>query len=118
MAKKKTNTAKISLKGAKPKPPGLFTSIKNILRQAQNTSYKAVNSMMVFYLTFPEIRSTLWSESAEAQILSTLWRELSWSQYKLLMRVENPDARAYYIREAIEQNWGVRGLEQQIRDED
>ncbi|CAN5376144.1 hypothetical protein BH09BAC5_BH09BAC5_22560 [soil metagenome] len=50
------------------------------------------------------IRSTVWSESAEAQILSTVWRELSWSQYKLLMRVENPDTRAYYIREAVTQN--------------
>jgi predicted nuclease of restriction endonuclease-like (RecB) superfamily len=60
------------------------------------------------------IRSTLLSESAETQILSTLWRELSWSQYKLLMRVENLDARAYYMKEAVEQNWGVRGLERQI----
>ena len=60
------------------------------------------------------IRSTVWSESEEAQILSTLWRELSWSQYKLLMRVETPDARAYYMKEAVEQGWGVRGLERQI----
>ena len=60
------------------------------------------------------IRSTVWSESSEARILSTLWRELSWSQYKLLMRVENQDARAYYMKEAVEQNWGVRGLERQI----
>ncbi|MEQ1732901.1 MAG: PDDEXK nuclease domain-containing protein [Bacteroidia bacterium] len=60
------------------------------------------------------IRSTVWSESPEAQILSTVWRELSWSQYKLLMRVENTDARTYYIKEAVEQNWGVRGLERQI----
>jgi uncharacterized protein DUF1016 len=60
------------------------------------------------------IRSTLLSESAETQILSTLWRELSWSQYKLLMRVENLGARAYYMKEAVEQNWGVRGLERQI----
>ncbi len=105
-------------------------------------SVQSLRSFRQFYLTFPEIRSTLWSESkesktidntgvsgnskknkirstvwsesAEAIVLSKIWRELSWSQYKLLMRVENPDARAYYMREAVEQNWGVRGLERQI----
>lgn len=33
-------------------------------------------------------------------ILDTLCRELSWSHYRLLMRVENDNARDYYMREA------------------
>jgi predicted nuclease of restriction endonuclease-like (RecB) superfamily len=45
---------------------------------------------------------------------STVCSELSWSHYRLLMRVENPAARGYYIGEAISQNWSVRALERQI----
>ncbi|MFA7304286.1 MAG: DUF1016 N-terminal domain-containing protein [Methanoregula sp.] len=44
----------------------------------------------------------------------TVCSELSWSHYRLLMRVENPAARGYYIGEAISQNWSVRALERQI----
>jgi predicted nuclease of restriction endonuclease-like (RecB) superfamily len=40
--------------------------------------------------------------------------ELSWTHYRLLMRVENVMARNYYIDEAIAQNWSTRALERQI----
>ncbi|VVB96231.1 Uncharacterised protein [uncultured archaeon] len=56
-----------------------------------------------FYLTFPE-----------SEILYTLRRELTWSHYRLIMRVENPKARKYYITEAAEQNWSTRQLERNI----
>ena len=39
---------------------------------------------------------------------------LSWTHYKLLIRVENPSAREWYMREAAEQNWSTRALERQI----
>lgn len=39
---------------------------------------------------------------------------LSWSHYRLLIRVENPKARQYYINEASNQNWNVRQLKRQI----
>lgn len=45
------------------------------------------------------------------EIRYTLCSELSWSHYRLIMRVENPSAREYYMREAAEQNWSVRALE-------
>lgn len=38
---------------------------------------------------------------------------LSWSHYRLIMRVENPQARAYYITQCAEQNWSTRTLEQE-----
>ncbi|MEO6977739.1 MAG: PDDEXK nuclease domain-containing protein, partial [Mucilaginibacter sp.] len=41
-------------------------------------------------------------------------RELSWTHYCLLMRVENEAARNYYVNEAAEQNWSTRTLERQI----
>ena len=31
--------------------------------------------------------------------------ELSWSHYRLLLRVENPDARTWYMNEAAAENW-------------
>ncbi len=40
--------------------------------------------------------------------------ELSWTHYRLLMRVENLNARNYYMDEAIAQNWSTRALERQI----
>lgn len=40
--------------------------------------------------------------------------ELSWTHYRLLMRVEDEAARNYYMNEAAEQNWSTRVLERQI----
>ena len=53
-----------------------------------------------FYLSFPN--------------LSTAWRELSWSHYKLLMRVHDEVARKWYAYEAASQGWSVRALDRQI----
>lgn len=39
---------------------------------------------------------------------------LSWSHYRLIMRVENPQARAYYITQCAEQNWSTRTLERNL----
>jgi predicted nuclease of restriction endonuclease-like (RecB) superfamily len=56
--------------------------------------------MRGFYLTFP-IRNALRSE-------------LSWTHYRLLLRIENSQARDWYIQESISQNWSSRALERQI----
>ncbi len=56
--------------------------------------------MVRFYRTFP--------------ILDALRRELCWTHYRLLMRVENDDAREFYMQEAIEGNWSTRQLDRQI----
>ena len=56
--------------------------------------------MRQFYLTFPNSHA--------------LRDELSWTHYRLLMRVENENAREFYIEEAIKSNWSTRQLERQI----
>jgi len=56
-----------------------------------------------FYLTFPDFEKSY-----------TLRSQLTWSHYRLIMRVSNPKAREYYISEAASQNWSVRALERQI----
>lgn len=40
--------------------------------------------------------------------------ELSWTHYRLLLKVENDQAREFYMQEAIECNWSTRTLERQI----
>ncbi|GHU06802.1 hypothetical protein AGMMS50225_02720 [Betaproteobacteria bacterium] len=40
--------------------------------------------------------------------------QLSWSHYRSLMRVTNPEARRFYEEEAVRANWSRRELERQI----
>lgn len=40
--------------------------------------------------------------------------DLSWSHYRLLMRVENPAARQFYINQAADQVWNVEQMKRQI----
>lgn len=56
--------------------------------------------MRQFYLTFPNHH--------------TLCDQLSWSHYRLLMRVEDENARAFYMDECKKSQWSVRQLERQI----
>ncbi len=57
-----------------------------------------------FYLIFPE----------EDVIRYAVRSELTWTHYRLIMRVSAPAARAYYINEAAEQSWSSRQLERNI----
>ena len=63
-------------------------------------SMQNLRNMRQFYRVFPN-RSTLCSE-------------LSWSHYRLLMRVDNETERVFYTDEAAKSGWSVRQLERQI----
>ncbi len=56
-------------------------------------------NMRKFYQTYP--------------ILDALRRELSWTHYRILMRIERPQARSFYEIECIKNNWSARELERQ-----
>ena len=56
--------------------------------------------MRSFYLSYPK--------------LDAVRRELSWTHYRILLRVENPDARGFYKNEAVSACWSTRELERQI----
>jgi predicted nuclease of restriction endonuclease-like (RecB) superfamily len=45
----------------------------------------------------------------------TLRPELTWSHYRLLLRIENDAARSYYLAEAADQTWSIRLLERNIQ---
>jgi len=48
------------------------------------------------------------------KIKDALRPELSWTHYRLLLKIENVKAREYYINECINDNWSTRQLERQI----
>lgn len=47
-------------------------------------------------------------------IYHALRGELSWTHYRLIMSVENPQARAFYVEECAKCGWSTRQLERQI----
>lgn len=63
-------------------------------------SKRQIELFRQFYRTFP--------------IANTLYSQLSWSQYKLLIRLDNKDKITFYIAESLKNNWTVRQLERQI----
>jgi predicted nuclease of restriction endonuclease-like (RecB) superfamily len=62
-------------------------------------------------------RSNIWNMRQFYNVYpipDALRRELSWTHYRLLMRVEKDSAREFYMNEAIEANWSTRQLARQI----
>jgi len=51
---------------------------------------------------------------AESAIVATLWRQLSWSHFKLLMAVAEPLKRDFYTQLATLHHWSVRELTRQL----
>lgn len=45
---------------------------------------------------------------------ATVWRELSWSHYRLLIAVKDEKAREFYASECAKASWSVRQLQRQI----
>jgi predicted nuclease of restriction endonuclease-like (RecB) superfamily len=59
-----------------------------------------LRNMRLFYQVFP--------------IWNAVRSELSWTHYRLLLRVDNIQARDWYLKESVVQNWSSRALERQI----
>ncbi len=63
-------------------------------------SVQGLRNMRQFYLAFPK--------------RSRVRTELSWSHYRLLMRVGDEKARMFYVEESVKAGWSVRQLQRQI----
>jgi len=63
-------------------------------------SYRQLYLFLQFFKEFP--------------IVNTLCSQLNWSQYKLLIRIDDSDKREFYIAESIKNIWSKRELERQI----
>ena len=59
-----------------------------------------LRNMRKFYLIYP--------------IWNAVRTELSWTHYRILIRIENSKARDWYAAECIANNWSIRALERQI----
>ena len=81
---------------------GLLKELSNQMTQDFGKGFTVANlkNMRQFYLTFPNSYA--------------LRSELSWTHYRLLMRVENENARQFYMEEAVKSQWSTRQLERQI----
>lgn len=66
-------------------------------------SFRNLNWYRQFYRTFP--------------IVNSLRSQLSWTHYRLLLRIDNEDKREYYIAETVKNNWSVRQMERQINSQ-
>lgn len=66
-------------------------------------SYANLRNFRQFYLTYPD-----------PEICYAVRSKLTWTHHRLIMRVENTDARNYYLNECENQNWSSRVLERNI----
>lgn len=84
--------------------------------------------MRAFYLAFPRIIQTPSGLSPHSEIIQTVSGQsalktiatrfpLPWSDYVLLLSVQNPEARAFYEDEALRGGWSVRQLSRQINSQ-
>lgn len=67
-------------------------------------SYANLRNFRQFYLTYPD-----------PEICYTACSKLSWRHNRLIMREEDPKARAYYLAESVSQQWTVRQLERNLQ---
>ena len=65
-------------------------------------SYTNLKNMRTFYKTYSDEKG------------QTLSAQLPWSHNCLIMRISDPKAREWYLREAAQQQWSVRQLERNI----
>lgn len=133
-----------------------IVEIKQILAQARQKSYQAVNSAMVeaYWLIGKRIveeeqngkeradygkeiiknisdemtrefgkgfsKRTIWeirqfyTTFPDFSIVRTLSAQLSWSHFQRIAKVQNEQARIYYLKEAAANNWSVRTLDRNI----
>ena len=81
---------------------GLLKELSKQMTQDFGKGFTVTNLkyMRQFYLVFPNGHA--------------LRDELSWTHYRLLIKVENDNAREFYMQEAVKSQWSTRQLERQI----
>jgi len=72
----------------------------NLRNLGKGFSVRTLQQMKKFYVMFPNTNS--------------LRSQLTWTHYRLLLSVENEQARRWYMDEAITSAWSSRQLERQI----
>lgn len=83
----------------------LIKGLATIFQPLYGTAYSLRNLqyMRQFYLSFKDL-----------EIVNTRVHNLSWSHYRMLLRVPDENARYWYLREASQEMWSVRTLSRNI----
>lgn len=83
----------------------IVVSLGRKLVEQYGRSYeeKDLRRMIQFAQQFPD-----------EQIVVSLGRQLSWTHFRALLPLKTPEARAFYVQEAVSQGLSVRGLRQLI----
>lgn len=81
---------------------GVLKSLSERLTKEFGKGFDVRNlqQMKKFYQTYPNTNA--------------LRSQLSWTHYRMLIKIENPDARNWYMEEAVQNAWSSRQLERQI----
>ncbi|MDR2234129.1 MAG: PDDEXK nuclease domain-containing protein [Tannerella sp.] len=85
----------------------LITNLSRYLSDTIGKGFSEANlwNIRQFYLVFPDFD----------QFSTHCVANLTWTNIRMIMRLENKAEREYYIKEASEQNWSSRLLERHIR---
>ena len=85
----------------------LITSLSRYLCDAIGKGFSEANlkNIRQFYVVFPDFD----------QFATHCVANLSWTNIRLIMRLDNKAEREYYIKESSEQNWSSRLLERHIK---
>jgi len=80
-------------------------TLKNLANQlslefGKGFNERNLNNMRAFFSSFP--------------IWNAVRTELSWTHYRIISRIDNPDHRIQYVNHAIEGNWNTRTLQRNI----
>ena len=71
-------------------------------KYGKNYGIRTLQRMRQLFLLFPKA--------------STLWTQLSWSHYKIILPIKNPNERNYYINQILLNNLSVRELQKEIKN--
>ncbi len=82
--------------------------VKNLSKEltkeyGRGWSAKHLRHCLRFAETFPDL-----------QIISALWRQLSWSHFKSLIYIKNEQERSFYLQMCITEKWSTRTLDKKI----
>ena len=77
-----------------------FLSMKLTKEFGKGFDKTNLSRMRQFYLLFPNV--------------DALRQQLTWTHYRMIMKVENDYARQFYIDECVKSNWSTRQLDRQI----
>ena len=106
----------------------LITELSSRLSKDFGKGFDASNlrNMRLFYVTFPisdalrhkskknDLKFNHQVSSELSELKSYLRIELSWTHYRLLLKLAKEEARLFYMNEAANNNWSTRELDRQI----